>query len=422
MKNVIILLISLVSISITSCSQDSLKYDFSKIKSLAETKALIAKIQLENEDQEIDSTSTFQEITLKGMHYAGVPIKSALITDHYTLLTTDTINFSAKKLLEALEAEKGLTKVNDSYNDNIEFEWGEETENKKLKINLVNGKHLAAFGDKDNAELTIKFKQTYDIPLANIHKEIKTFESQPKYQLNIKSYGYAYEVSINDIIIAEASTGKELYLNYYLTKEASSIKIKTELELDKEKSDYNDAIRSVYISAEVIDKSTNKVLTTLEKGFIRGQKTNEFTINFNSILPYYPKAWTDGTDLREDKNLKEKVIALYDKVGKAILTKDEQTINDIFYQKDFEMQQVDFDTNYLTAKNEWESHLAIQHNSYKYTLANDFEIEFNAGGTLIYTYPKDKTDMLIFTGKEYNESLNFFLYQPTGSNELKIIR
>jgi len=157
MKNVVILLISIVSISLTSCGQTSLKYDFAALKSQSDVDALLMKMMKENKDAKIDTVYRFNDITIEGMHYNGVPIKSALITDHYTLLTTDTINFSGKKLLEAIEAKNGLTKREDSYNDNIEFEWKSETEDKEFKLKLVNGKHLAALGDKDYAELTIKY-------------------------------------------------------------------------------------------------------------------------------------------------------------------------------------------------------------------------------------------------------------------------
>ena len=107
MKNFIILLLLTICTTFISCdSVATPRYDFAKVKSNSETKALIAKMKLENIEEDIDSTSSNHDITLKGMHYAGVPIKSATITDNYTLLTTDTVNFSGKKLLEVLEAEK----------------------------------------------------------------------------------------------------------------------------------------------------------------------------------------------------------------------------------------------------------------------------------------------------------------------------
>jgi len=417
MKNVLILLFLTISISITSCNKDALKYDFSKIKSPSETKDLIAKMQLENIDKKIDSTSNFQEITLKGMHYAGVPIREALITDNYTLLTTDSLNFSAKKLLEILEVEKGLTNPTESYSGNINFVWNDETENKKLDINLVNGKHLASFRDKDYAELTITYNPVYNIPLAKIHHKIKTFENQPKYILNIKAHDCVYNVIINDIIITESSRESKFNLNNYITGPVSSLKI-----IPKKNKGSKNFNENAFFSATITNKDNKETIKKIEQITLKGNNPIVLETEFNSTLPYYPKAWTDGVDLRNDKDLKAKIIALYDKIGKAFLAKDKQAINETFYQKDFEMQQLEFDTNFETARDEWEAYLAVQLNSYKYTVANDYDIVFNADGKLIYTHAKDKSDMIIFTGKSYDKTLNYYLYQPKGSNELKIIR
>ncbi|MCL5246620.1 hypothetical protein M4I21_12415 [Cellulophaga sp. 20_2_10] len=423
MKNTITVLVLSICTTFISCnSGDVLKYDFAEVKSSSQTKALIAKMQLENLEEDIDSTSSDHDITLKGMHYAGVPIKSASITDNYTLLTTDTINVSAKKLLEVLETEKGLTNPTEGFGDDIEFEWKDEIENKELEINFINGKHLAAFGNKDYARLTIKYNPLYTIPLAKIHEQVKVFDTAPKYLLNIKSYNCVFDIRINDINIAKNTNSESLNLNNYITGPNSSIVVTAKTKDKSRKKEQNTYYEDPIFSIEIIDDSTKEVVKTIEKTSIRNNNPVNLKIDFNTTLPYYPEAWTNGADLRNDKDLKEKVIALYTKLGNAILANDEQAINDLFYQKDFEMQQLDFDTNFETARNEWEAYLTILLHTYKYTVAKDFDLEFNAGGKLIYTYAKDKSDMLILTGKEYDKTFNHFLYQPKGSNELKIIR
>ncbi|APU09717.1 hypothetical protein A5M85_05295 [Cellulophaga lytica] len=423
MKNIITVLVLSIYTTLVSCdSVANPRYDFAEVKSSSQTKALIAKMILENKDEDIDSTSSFIDLTLKGMHYAGVPVKSALITDNYTLLTTDTINTSAKKLLEVLEAEKGLTNQTNSYSDDVEFEWKDEIENKKLEINFVNGKHLAAFGNKDYGKLTITYNPVYNNPLAKIHSKVKVFETAPKYVLNIKSYNSVFDISINDVSIATGTDSDSFNLNNYITGPNSSIKLTAKTEDKTIKKEPNTYYRDPIFSIEIIDNSTKEVIKKIEEKSIRNNIPVNLKIDFNSTLPYYPEAWTNGTDLRKSKDLKEKVIALYTKLGKAILANDEQAINDLFYQKDFEVQQLDFDTNFETARTKWEAYLTMLLNTYKYTLAKDFDIEFNAGGKLIYTYAKDKSDMIILTGKNYDDAFNHFLYQPKGTNELKIIR
>lgn len=422
MKNVIILLTILIGIAVSSCGKESLKYDFAKVESQSELKALLAKMQLENKEEKIDSISDFQEITIQGMHYGGVPVKTALITNYYTNLTTDTLNFSGKKLLEAIEAKKGLTKRKNTYNDDIEFEWKTETEDIEFELTLRNGKHLAKLGDKDNAEVTIRYKTVYEVPLANIHNEVKTFENQPVYQYQINTNSCVYDMIFNDILILESSDKSSYVLNNFITSEHATMKIVVKPSSDSNGNTPNSFQDSANFSITIIDKSTGKTIKEIERTALSGSTPVTFKLDFNSTLPYYPKAWTDGADLREDKNLKEKIIALYDKLGKAELAKDVQTINELCYQKNFETQQVNYNSHFSTAREAWEGHLAIQNNSYKYTVAKDFDIEFNADGRLIYTHPKSETEMLVFTGKQYFETMYYYVYQPKGSNELKIIR
>lgn len=422
MKYLLILLILLVGISVTSCGQE--KYDFSKIKSQSEIDALLLKIKQENEGVKIDTSYRLNEITIKGMHYAGVPIKTALISDYYTLLTTDTINYSAKNILETLESEKGLTAITNKYNNNVGFKWKTETEDNDLNIKFVNGKHLASFGNKDYAELTINYKPVYDMPLANIHKKIKTFDKQPKYVLQAaNNHGHSdYVYVINGVKLSEDFTSQKFYLNNYIISEVTSIKIIVKPGLDGDNFRPKLFKEGNIFSATIYDEETEEIIANIENVPIGGKATAEFSLEFDSKLPYYPKAWTQGVDLRNDKNLEEKVISFYDKLGKTILAKDKQTINDMFYQKNFETQQLKYDTNYVTARSEWEAHLAVQNNSYKYKVAKNFDIEFSADGKLIFAHPKAKTEMLILTGKQYYQALYYFLYQPKGSNELKIIR
>lgn len=418
MKNAITLLILLVCISLTSCGQASLKYDFAEIESQSEVDALLIKMMQENENAKIDTVYRFNEITVKGMHYAGVPIKSALITDNYTLLTTDTLNFSGKKLLEAIEGNNGLTKRSYSYNDDIEFQWITETEDIEYKLKLVNGKHLASLGDKDYAEVTIKYKPVYDIPLANIHREIKTFENQPVYEYQISSAHIEYDIFINEIPYLYDSSA----LNYFITSERTSIKVIIKPRTNQNGQPSTGFNENASFSIDIINKDTDKVIKTESRADFKGSNPIEIKFDFNSELPYYPKAWTEGDNLRNDKNLKEKIIALYDKLGKAVLSKDEQTLNDMLYQCNFEMQQLNYDTNFQTSRNEWEWYLEMHDYSYKYSVAKDFEIDFSADGKLIYVKPKDKMDLFTFTGKRYSETPIYYLYQPKGSNELKIIR
>ncbi|WP_158976041.1 hypothetical protein [Cellulophaga sp. L1A9] len=420
MKKFIISLILLTGISVTSCGQE--KYDFAEITQKSDINTFLNKIQKENEEVKIDTVYNFNELTIAGMHYAGIPIKEALVTNNYMILTTDTLNYSGEKLLEIVEAEYGLTTISDGYSNDIKFDWKKETKDISLAVKINNGKHLAAMGDKDNAELTITFKIPYDLPIANLHKEIKTFANEPKYILKIKEQDCDYDIVVNGIKIPNAALYSEIFLNEYITSTRSSIELIVKPNTKNENNSRGSFSEDSQFSAVLYDFDTEEIYTQINDLELSGTTPVHFSKEYDLVLPFYPKAWTDGVDLRNDKNLVSKINAIYTKIGEAVLASDEQAINDLFYVSDLESQQVAFDTDFETARENWEEYLSWAFNSYKYTIAKDIDIQFYAGGKLLYVYPKDKDAMLILTGKKYSKKLNYFLYQPKGTNELKIIR
>ncbi len=423
MKKITLLIVLSFIVFVVSCNQNINKYDFSTIQSLSELNTLLKQIENENEEVKLDTIINYNDITVKGMHYASVPIKSAVAFKEKITLKTDTLNYSGKRLLEAIEAKKGLTLLEETYSDDINFIWKSETEDFDFNLELENGSHLADLKDKDHAELTISYNPIYKLPLANIHKEVKVFNEQPKYIFKIdRTYGKAFTIIVDDIIVTEDNDDDTAFdIQNYITSKTTSVKV-----IVKPVKSANNSSK-VFINEEtitvgIVDEFSGEVFFETTKKAFKGKSSVEIKFEFNSKLPTYPKAWSNGIDLRNDKNLKEKIKRLYNNLGKAFLEKDEQVINDMFYQMNFEKQQLSYDTNFETARENWEFYKQIQDNSYKYTVADKFEIEYNANGKLIYLYAKDKPAMLTFTGKLFSKKMNFFLYQPKGADALKIIR
>ncbi|WP_417786426.1 hypothetical protein [Tenacibaculum sp.] len=404
------------------------RYDFSRIKSSPNLQKLLLKIMQENgkndeslikhikESKIVDGISIHpnwstysSKVTVKGMHYNGIPISTAIFYSNGVKLTTDSIAYSAKNILQTLEAKNGLTIT---YNNRRTYNWDKETVNINLSIKLINGKNLAFLGNKDYAILNIKFKPTYKIPLAHIHSKIKTYDKQPDYTLVSQTSNLNYDIVVNNIKVVETYSRDRLRLNKYITDNITNVKI-----IVKPNPDYKEGL---HYSARILDLNNHKELKEIKGAFI-SDRTVVFETNFNSELPYYPNAWTTGIDLRKEKNLKEKIIAFYKKLGKAIIENDEEVLNNIFYQRQYEIQQLDYDTRFQTARTMWRNLLRLKENK-KYTISNDFEIEFSANGKLIYPHPKDINQMLIFEKGNYGEELNFYFYQPKGLNELKLIR
>lgn len=422
MKNFVALSMLLLGVFSNAFGQDVIKYDFSKVTSESDLKQLTKSIEQENKQVVIDP-DVMTKIKVGGMHYGGVPLISTLVSGNTMKIITDTIPNAAANFLRKVEEIKGLAVPKHNYGDEISFEWDTATEHSELIIQLINGNNLTSLGDKDMAYMTTSYKEVYNVPLANIHTEIKTFNSQPNYVLKTLSDHCLFEIILNDIFITAPTDFEEFNLNYFITSPASSLKIVARPGPDRKGKIPKNFDDNAYFSGEIIDQSTGTSVLKIDTKRLTGSNAVVIETDFSSVLPYYPEAWTEGTDLRDDKNLEEKISTLYRKVGEAFLSKDERLISDLFYQKQYEVQQVFFDSDFNTNRGEWEDFLRVQRNSTKYKIARNFDIEFNAGGKLIFTYPKDQDVMLLFSNEDrYRKRMGFFLYQPKDSEELKIVR
>jgi len=396
MKNLNRFIIFFIVVLAFSCG-DKLAYDFAAVDSSKALDSLLTV--LKEKEVEMDSSVYSNTITGAGMHYAGVPIKEALLYENSMLLTTDTLDFHGKKLLEALEAKNGFGKLDESYVDTYNFSWKKENAETELNLNMVNGKHLANIGNKDKGALEIRFKTVYDIPLANIHHKISKFEKEPIYRLNVNCYSCDYTVFMNDINLTNGSNSKDIILNAFIIEnQSATIRIETRANARSRDREFNSLDASIVESPE------------------------SFEISFNPQLPELVKGWTNGADLRKDPTLKEKIIKLYEQIATAILANDASQINAMFYDYRFETHQAIFDDDFSTSREFWEFLLELQAKAHSFHIEKDFEIEFNANGRLIIALPKKKSDMLIFTGKRFSKTMNYFMYQPKGSTDLKIIR
>lgn len=385
-------------------------------------------MQKNNIDVDIDSSFYYDELTPKGMFYNDVPIQKLVLHGLGITLHTDTINFSAKRLLETLENDKGFGNYKTDLWENHTFQWDNEQENLKLKLELAKGNHLANIGEKDNATLEITFNDSYKIPLANIYKQIKIEKNNPNYILKINSYGVYYQVYLNNLRIDNLYSW--ISINpYILDKGPISLKIKV-FPTEGNTFSKEDSFKATLVN-ETTEEIVSSIATIVKKGgttylypisLLFDKKSEQFEINFTPKLNSYPKAWSDGVDLRKDKKLKKKIIALYKKIGEFVLTKDEQGINDLFYTMLLEENQVIQNTDYKFFTENWVQWLTNFKNTYKYSISENFKINFNTTGKLIKTIPLDKESMLILTGKNFNSKHNYYLYQAQNSSELKIIR
>jgi len=410
---------------ISACSKPD-KYDLSQIKSLNDLSAVIDSMK--NDNVEMDMTSVVKEITGKGMHYRGVPVKSMMVYDNAIRIYTDSAAYSGKKLLEQLETENGFGNYKEGYNNQPEFTWENDVKYSLLTVNFVDGKNLAKMGEKDFSTLYITFPKKYNVPLANIYKEVKKYEEEPNYLLRISHYGCDYEIKIDGIVIEkfyEKEYNKDSFsLNHFLLTKGSH-KLQINIKPAHQKTRFKEAAS---FEAKIIDNSIDSIVSqkNIRRGHLYEKKSRKhsFDMTFNANIPYNNNGWFTGENLRKEPKLKEKVIHLYEKLGKAFLDKDEALISSLYYDMTLETKQSYYHNDFKSSSETCEELLKFKDKMYKYTVSKDFEIKYSDDGKLIYTTPaeNDKQGMLTITGKGFSESFNYFMYQPKNTNELKIIR
>ncbi|AUC76392.1 hypothetical protein [Olleya sp. Bg11-27] len=74
------------------------------------------------------------------LHYDGISISKGLFYNNTIKLTTDSIAYYAKKILNKIETENGLPQL---YDNNSIYNWNKETKDINLNIYMVNGKKLS---------------------------------------------------------------------------------------------------------------------------------------------------------------------------------------------------------------------------------------------------------------------------------------
>ncbi len=401
----------LVTVAIVSCkTKVENKYNFATINSPEKLDSIFKVIGVDTIRN--NDSPFYKEIRTKGMHYNKIPLEYIIRSDDALILSVDSIKPFGKNLLgEVTNLVGKASKEEGSYTDSI-FVW----KNSLRKIELSN--HGTTY-----ESLKIVFLKQYNSPIANLYKKIKKFENEPEYILTVKSGYDDCKVIINDVIITSIGLGEEIEVSinkYLLNKEANKIELEVlSTEISKGLAFADDFIVNVSIRDEKTDNPID--VSSLGISVATDPKHTLIQYSFNSKIPFKLEGWSNGEDLRTVKNLEQKVIELYDKLGKAFLKKDKTTLNELLVQKDFEKMQVDYDDDFESNRFYWEKCLETALETYRYTVSKDFEIEMNAKGRLIFTY-SNESDMLVLTGKNVNKNFNYFLYMPKGSNELKIIR
>lgn len=421
---------------LTSCSKAQ-KYDFESVTTSAQADSILQKMRADG--LKVPNSEILKELNFEGMHYGGISLLSAEIYNNRISLKVDTSEYAAKKMLEKIDSQKGIGILTTSFSDR-NFKWDEEYQDSALHIYFKDGKNLVSMGANDAATFSVTFKNRYESPLANIHHKIEPSEEKPPvYVLNIDSNSTFYSVSINGVNLVSQSnysndedlspfvfssyfSENDFILNPFILGEnmqTITIDIAPTKDLNNKAPSFS---ASASFGAKLYDKTSGKTIDILETMHLENKKATTFNLELNPNLPVYTSGWKDGVDLREIPDLKEKVIAVFNALGNAIINQDEKAYSDLLYAYRYEKQQSLFITDFKIARENWESDSEMLSRTYKHTLSKNFDLKFSDDGKLVYAVPNDQFNMLFLTGKKYSNDFNFFLYLPKDGTDLKIIR
>jgi hypothetical protein len=153
-----------------------------------------------------------------------------------------------------------------------------------------------------------------------------------------------------------------------------------------------------------------------------GGKKLEAKTNFIADVSYNTKGWKDGNDLRNDKQLKEKIATLYQKLAVAIKNKDTATLSNLFLQMGEEQMVYEYGQTAGKLIDMWERWLMAFDNTNVLKVETDFDIEVSEDGKLICAMPNTQNHMLRAIGKKTAIGFTHFMYEDKATNELKFIR
>jgi hypothetical protein len=330
-------------------------------------------------------------------------------------------------------------------------------ENKYYKINLEVEEEEKDINERTRGKIELTFKPLYDIPLSQISN---SFDENPKtgklYYVDVEYCNNGFDLFLNGVPVA-SQTGRYNYLeerriplNPYITDgNLQQITVKVTPGRDEEGNRFKTIIKDSRFRAFLVEElpgseeEINKTEfctyyeyvtdTITEDGdthyysypgtYQYGGESLPGSYRFTPEIHYAVSAWKNGRDLRQDKDLKPRIIALYQQLADALKMKDEQKFSDLLYQTYYETVASTYNMQEERTEVLWQKNwLPIIHHSYRYTIDEDFDLLFSEDGKLVYANPLEQKDMLRAIGKRRTEGFTFYICEDAATKQLKFIR
>ena len=299
------------------------------------------------------------------------------------------------------------------------------------------------------------FKEIIDNPLAKISSKIKTNPNGTDYFLDLDFFQVSPKIFLNGIPIyqniakSRYINDDNIYLNRYILNSKNPITLKLIIEPgnDEDGKSYKTILKNSYIKTilesnnangtnskkrTIYDNQQYVTDTIVENGKTRyssypgtynyGKKNLEFEFTFIPQVDYEVTGWSNGKDLRKEKDLEQKIKKFYADFGDLIINKDINKITELLYDKYFEFYTANYNSGEKKSYDDYESWFMAIDRSFKTTLANETKLYISDDGKLAYLEPLDKSTNLKAVGRDYIKDIDFLFYMDEKTNQLKIIR
>lgn len=383
----------------------------------------------------------------------GIPVENVVLRDSSIEFSTpSTLTNSTKKISEFLiKNYKENVVINKDY---YETKYKINTEAITLTFNVdIDDNEQISEDTKGN--MVIVFKEIIDNPLAKISSKIKTNPNGTDYFLDLDFFQVSPKILLNGIPIYQNIAKSRfinddyIYLNRYILNSKNPITLKLIIEPgnDEDGKPYKTILKNSYIKTilesnnangtnskkrTIYDNKQYVTDTIIENGETRyssypgtynyGKKNLEFEFTFIPQVDYEVMGWSNGKDLRKEKDLEQKIKKFYADFGDLIINKDINKITELLYDKYFEFYTANYNSGEKKSYDDYESWLLTIDKSFKTTMANETKLYISDDGKLAYLQPLDKSTNLKAVGRDYIKDIDFLFYIDEKTNQLKIIR
>ncbi|MBZ4191781.1 hypothetical protein [Niabella beijingensis] len=387
-------------------------------------------------------------IFLDSALYKGMKVYEITLYEQELKLTIGkNQSLKLRGLIEQAKKQYGnLLTRKESYSG-ISFEAKTAEENFHLSIEAESE---TAIGKNTSAQLERRFKQSaaYAYPL--LSKTIPSDTSGLIYYLQLDTDNTTVSVRVNGVPVTIASEAS-LILNPFILSAADGLSINIEVKPGVDEQGIPEKVigkRSYFSATLYAGKIRQGELKAQEeyplcegyKGYVTdtlmedgrevhssymgnpkyGSPSITCGYQLKTKTGYKQEGWSNGTDLRTEKELKEQVLALYGKLSQAILNKDASGFNDLLIKKEEERVRSIYNMNPSRLVEDWEAWMGL----FEYTnitrIEKDFDLEFSDDGKLVYARPRTQRHMLRAIGKNQAGGFSFYMYKS--GKELKFIR